>query len=155
MAASILLRSFAVYSTLYYTWNQRWNWTILIPYKAKAVPLQAWSGTEGSRNLRFPDFMTTTLGGGKFVSRVYPPGNSPGTHFCYRLSRPQVHTAIGRIMSMTPSGIEPASFRFVAQHHNHCATAVPLIPYTRFNVLWAGSLWIDNITVLVWLSWFK
>ena len=27
---------------------------------------------------------------------------------------------------MTPSGIEPATFRFVAQHLNHCATAVPL-----------------------------
>ena len=27
--------------------------------KGKAVPLQAWSGPEGSRKLRFPDFMTT------------------------------------------------------------------------------------------------
>ena len=27
-------------------------------YKGKAVPLQAWSGPEGSRKLRFPDFMT-------------------------------------------------------------------------------------------------
>jgi len=26
---------------------------------------------------------------------------------------------------MTPAGIEPATFRFVAQHLNHCATAVP------------------------------
>ena len=26
---------------------------------------------------------------------------------------------------MTPSGIEPATFQFVAQHLNHCATAVP------------------------------
>ena len=26
---------------------------------------------------------------------------------------------------MTPSGIEPATFRFVAQHLNHCDTAVP------------------------------
>ena len=28
---------------------------------------------------------------------------------------------------MTPAGIEPATFRFVAQHLNHCATAVPYI----------------------------
>ena len=26
---------------------------------------------------------------------------------------------------MTPAGIEPATFRFVAQHLNHRATAVP------------------------------
>ena len=26
---------------------------------------------------------------------------------------------------MTPAGIEPATFRFVAQHLHHCATAVP------------------------------
>ena len=26
---------------------------------------------------------------------------------------------------MTPSGIEAATFRFVAQHLNHCSTAVP------------------------------
>ena len=25
---------------------------------------------------------------------------------------------------LTPGGIEPATFRFVAQHLNHCATAV-------------------------------
>jgi len=27
--------------------------------------------------------------------------------------------------SLTPAGIEPATFRIVAQHLNHCATAVP------------------------------
>ena len=26
---------------------------------------------------------------------------------------------------MTPAGIEPATFRFTAQHLNHCANAVP------------------------------
>ena len=26
---------------------------------------------------------------------------------------------------LTPDGIEPATFRFLAQHLNHCATAVP------------------------------
>ena len=33
--------------------------------KGKAVPLQAWSGPEGSRKLGFPDFMTTAQEGGK------------------------------------------------------------------------------------------
>jgi len=28
---------------------------------------------------------------------------------------------------LTPAGIEPATFRFVAQHLNHGATAVPYI----------------------------
>ena len=54
--------------------------------KGKSVPLQAWSGPEGSRKLRFPDFMTTAKEHGKFVSFMHrprlPPGNPPGTHFC-------------------------------------------------------------------------
>jgi hypothetical protein len=54
--------------------------------KDKAVPLQAWSGPEVSRKLRFPDFMTTAQDGGKFVSLTHRPpllpGNKPGTHFC-------------------------------------------------------------------------
>jgi len=29
---------------------------------------------------------------------------------------------------MTPAGIEPATFRFVTQALNHCATAVPPAP---------------------------
>jgi hypothetical protein len=49
--------------------------------KCKAVPLQAWSGPEGSRTLRFPDYMTTAQDCGKFVSLTHrpplPPGNTP------------------------------------------------------------------------------
>jgi hypothetical protein len=58
----------------------------MIKVKGKAVPLQAWSDPEGSRKLRFPDYMTTAQDGGKFVSLTHrphlPPGNAPGTHFC-------------------------------------------------------------------------
>jgi len=32
---------------------------------------------------------------------------------------------------MTPAGIEPAAFRFVAQHLNHCSTAVPFNLYKK------------------------
>jgi len=46
-------------------------------------------------------------GGGKVVSPTHrpslPSGNIPGTHFCYRLSQPQGHSAAGRIMSMKNS----------------------------------------------------
>ena len=45
-----------------------------------------YSGPEGSRKLRFPDFMTTAHYGGKVVSLTHPQplpaGNTPGTHFC-------------------------------------------------------------------------
>ena len=54
--------------------------------KGTAVPLQAWSCPEGSRKLRFPDFVITAQGGGKVVSLTHrpplPPGNTSGTHFC-------------------------------------------------------------------------
>jgi hypothetical protein len=39
--------------------------------KVKAVPLRAWSGPEGSRKLRFPDFLTTAQYGGKVVSPTH------------------------------------------------------------------------------------
>ena len=44
-----------------------WDFTLNVK-KGKSVPLQAWSGPEGSRKLRFPDFMTTAQDGGKVVS---------------------------------------------------------------------------------------
>ena len=44
--------------------------------KGKAVPLQAWTGPEGSRKLRFPDFVTTAQDGGRLsalrTGRLYP-----------------------------------------------------------------------------------
>jgi hypothetical protein len=53
---------------------------------AAAVPLQARRGPEGSRKLRFPDFVTTAQDGGKVVSLTHrpplPPGNTTGIHFC-------------------------------------------------------------------------
>ena len=71
-------------------WRNSWfsthNIVIKSKGKGKAVPLQAWSGPEGSRKLKFPDFMTTAQDGAKVLSFTHrsplPPGNTPGTHFC-------------------------------------------------------------------------
>ena len=46
---------------------------VAVKVKGKAVPLQAWSSPEGSRKLRFPDFMTTAQDGGKVVSLKHRP----------------------------------------------------------------------------------
>jgi hypothetical protein len=66
--------------------NSLSHYVIIKGRKGKAVPLQAWSGPEGSRKLMFPDFMTTAQDDGKVVSLTHRPplhpGNTPGTHFC-------------------------------------------------------------------------
>jgi hypothetical protein len=58
---------------------------LMIHCKGKEIPLQAWSGPERSRKLRFPDFMTTAQDVGKVVSLKHrphlPPGNTPGNSF--------------------------------------------------------------------------
>ena len=70
--------------------------------------------------------------GGKVVSLRFrpplPPGNILGTHLCYRLSRPQGHSAAEKLSQwkifITSSGIEPATFRLVVQclnqQRHHC-----------------------------------
>ena len=59
---------------------------MLLKKKSKAVSLQTWNDLEGSRKLRFLDFMTTAQDGVKVVSFTHRPPlpsvNTPGTHFC-------------------------------------------------------------------------
>ena len=51
--------------------------------KGKAVTLQSWSGPEGSRKLRFPDFMTTAQDGSKVVSLTHRPPLPPRKYTWY------------------------------------------------------------------------
>ena len=73
----------------------------------KSVPLQAWSGPQGSRKLRFPEFKTTAQGGGKVVSLTHRAAFTPRKFswysFLLEAGRPQDHSAIGRIMPMKNS----------------------------------------------------
>ena len=60
--------------------------SFFVNVRGKAAPLQAWSGLEDSRKLRFPDFMPTAQDGGKALSPSHrpplPPRNEPGNHLC-------------------------------------------------------------------------
>jgi len=47
--------------------------SLYVKVKGEAVQLQAWSGPEGSRKFRFPDFMTTAQDGGKIVTLKHRP----------------------------------------------------------------------------------
>jgi len=56
----------------------------LLPWKSNAAgPLRAWSGPEGSRKLRFPDFMTVAQDGGKVVSLTHRPPFPPRKYSWY------------------------------------------------------------------------
>ena len=79
-----------------------------IHYKVRQSLCRPVTVPEGSRKSRLPDSrikpytkivrLSTVLTG-----RLYPPGNIPGTHFYYRLSLPQGHSAAGRNMSLKNS----------------------------------------------------
>jgi len=45
----------------------------------KAIPLQAWTGPEGSKRLMHMKVVRLSA---LRTGRFYPPGNIPGTHFC-------------------------------------------------------------------------
>jgi len=51
---------------------------------------------------------------------------------------------------MKPSGIEPATFWFVAQNLNHCATAVsPLYEYLQFSILKVSFAMFWNLKIYI------
>ena len=109
--------------------------------KGKAVLLQAWSGPEGSRKLRFPDYMTTAQDGGKVASPTLLVLISVRGWVDPRALVWSEGLCQWRI-PMTPSESD--------QHLNHCVTMVPirqlcLVTFVRFIWWWKFKLWSSGL----------
>ena len=125
--------------------------------KGKAVPLQAWSGPEGSRKLRFPDFMTTAQDGGKVVSLTHRSPLPPRkyTWYSFLLEAESTSRAIVRPeglchwkIPITSSVIEPATYRFVAKCLNHYATA----RHHHYISIWKNNK--NTWVISFWVTFF-
>jgi hypothetical protein len=102
--------------------------------------------------LRFQDIEAARIArhlvheGGKVVSPthccLYLPGDIPGTHFCYRLSRPQGSSVAGRIKSKEnandPIGNQTCDFLVCS------AVAQPTVPPCTPG----GSIFLENVGVI-------
>ena len=112
----------------------------------KTIPVQTRTGPEGSRSLMLPDFQDvryiarlSTL----CTGRLYPPGRTPGIHFCSKLSRTQCHSVGWRIIS-----IEHATSPLVAQCLNQQCHRVTYSRVGTSNVLYTQRVVIQKVLCL-------
>jgi hypothetical protein len=84
--------------------------------KGKVIPVQVWKGPEGSKNFRVRDFQSAHEKG-TVVSPTHRPPLPTGTYSAQSTSGPQCgrKNEANKKTPMTPTEIEPATFRFVAQ----------------------------------------
>ena len=86
-------------------WIVRFHRQINRRLKGKGIPVQAWTGTKGSRRSRLPEgldnrHMKVAKLSALRTGLFFPPRRDPSYSFFKRLIRPQGHSVAGRITSM-------------------------------------------------------
>ena len=103
--------------------------------KVKEIPLQAWTGPEGSRRLKLPDFKTIGTwkrqGCQPYASAAFnPPSKFSWYSFLLEAESTQGQGLRKRKIPVTSSGIQPATFRLVAHCLNQLRYRVPPTAYS-------------------------
>jgi hypothetical protein len=83
------------------------------------------------------------------TGRLYLPWKSPGTHFCYRLSGPQGHTAARRIMSSKNSN---ETLRNRNRDLPACSTvSQPTAPPRALTTIYCTKFSVQNLVYKIYL----
>ena len=107
--------------------------------------------------------MTTAQGAGKVISLTHRPHLPQEILLELIFVRGWVDPRV-RVRSeglfqgkipMKKSGIEPATFRFVVQHLNHCATAVPLYTIWQSRSQWPRRLRRRSVAARLLRLWVR
>jgi hypothetical protein len=97
-----------VFQKFYKSLTKLLHCTVEVKKIDEAVPLTGHAGPKGCETSRLPYFLHNRLTeGGEVVSFArrppFTPRNIPDTHFCYRMSRLQGHSAARRMRSFEKS----------------------------------------------------
>ena len=123
------------------------TWTPIYIYdsKGKSVPITGLEWPRGFQEVKVPRFRDKGTGCWKGCQPCAPAAFTLRKYSWYSLlledeSTPAPKCDRWDFMSLkknlTLAGIKPLTFRFVAQHLNHCATAVPLYDGISINCSW-------------------
>jgi len=110
---------------------------VFLDCKGKPVPLQAWGwGSYGSQITWEGSSVVVSLSALRmaFFTLIKYSWYSFLKRLCHSSAIVRSEGLRQRITPLTPYGIKPATFRFVAQHLNHCAIAVFI-----FKLYWIYS----------------